>query len=116
MTTIDTSKAEAWVKDRQEPEYRSTELQRHELRTGRTYRGKKPRPVTRGFDRLVNDRTVIWIGAYELQYDGPSVGNGARYPRASIDEFLAWADRDVTDELPAGEYATWPITKNTTKE
>lgn len=86
-------------------------IQRHELRAGRTYRGKKPRPVSRGFDRLVNDRSIIWVGASEVQYDGPAVKRGSRYPRVDIAEFLAWADRDVTDELPAGQYAEWPIKK-----
>ncbi|MCH0685638.1 hypothetical protein KVQ01_11465 [Escherichia coli] len=79
------------------------------IKVGRTYRAKKPRAAGLLFSPLVNDRTVIWVGFRELQYDGPSVKNGSHYPRVSIDKFLAWADRDVTDELPPGEYAPWPI-------
>lgn len=76
------------------------------LKVGRTYRGKKPRCAGLGY---VNDRTVLYLGAYSVQYDGPSVKNGSRYPTVDITEFLAWADRDVTDELPPGEYARWPL-------
>nr|WP_279077291.1 hypothetical protein [Hafnia alvei] len=75
------------------------------LAAGRTYRAKKPRNA--GW--LVNDRTVIYIGSDSLQYDGPSVKAGSKYPSVSKVKFIEWADRDVTDELPAGEYAEWPI-------
>jgi hypothetical protein len=44
-----------------------------------------------------------------VQYDGPSVKIGGKYPTTTRDKFLSWADKDVTDELPADEYATWPI-------
>lgn len=77
------------------------------LTVGRTYRGKKPGRIA-GHPPLVNDRTIKWIGTSEVQYDGPSVANGRQFPRVSIEKFRKWADRDVTDELPAGEYATWP--------
>lgn len=77
-----------------------------ELRVGRTYRAKKPARAGWG---KVNDRQIIWIGAYELQYDGPAVANGSHYPRVSIEKFREWADRDVTDELPAGDWADWPL-------
>lgn len=82
-----------------------------ELKVGRTYRAKKPRGTGTMLQPLVNDRTIIWIGMGELQYDGPAVKNGAHYPKISWDKFKAWADRDVTDELPDGEYAEWPIAK-----
>ena len=82
-----------------------------ELKVGRTYRAKKPRPAGGGLTAFVNDRTIMWIGSCELQYDGPSVKFGRHYPRVSIEEFRTWADRDVTDQLPEGDYATWPIKK-----
>lgn len=78
-----------------------------ELKVARTYRAKKPRE-SRGF---VNDRTVIYIGTNFVQYDGPAVGVGRRYSKVSTSDFLKWADRDVTDELPDGEYAPWPPAK-----
>ena len=80
-----------------------------DLNVGRTYRAKRPAPVGAGINRLVNDRTIRWIGAGQVQYDGPSVRFGAHFPRVSIETFLAWVARDVTDELPDGEYAEWPI-------
>lgn len=80
-----------------------------EIKIGRTYRAKTPRN-SRG---LVNDRTVIWIDAFgtTIQYDGPSVGYGRHYPKVSREAFEAWADRDVTDELPKGEYESWPLAR-----
>ncbi|MDU4688605.1 MAG: hypothetical protein E6Y18_06255 [Serratia marcescens] len=75
------------------------------LQSGRTYRGKRPLNAM----GLVNDRTILHIGATTVQYDSPSVSFGRNYPSVSRDKFLAWAERDVTDELPPGEFATWPI-------
>ncbi|MDH1511816.1 hypothetical protein N5I28_18870 [Pseudomonas mosselii] len=79
------------------------------LERGRTYRGKKPACVRSC--GLVNDRTVIYVGVDEVQYDGPSVAPGRHYPRMPIKKFLEWVGHDVTDELPAGEYASWPPAK-----
>lgn len=79
-----------------------------ELKVGRCYRAKKPAQAGWG---KVNDRQIRYIGAYELQYDGPAVKDGAHYPRISIEKFREWADRDVTDELPDGEWASWPLPK-----
>jgi hypothetical protein len=74
-----------------------------ELSVGRTYRAKKPGRI----GSLINDRTIKWIGTEEVQYDGPAVGFGRHFPRVAIAAFLKWAERDVTDELPPGEYAPW---------
>lgn len=86
---------------------RATEVKTMELKAGRTYRAKNPRRAGT-FGRLVNDRAVIWVGSTTVQYDGPAVPIGGRYPTVSREKFLAWAARDVTDELPPEEYATWP--------
>jgi len=82
------------------------------LVVGRTYRAKRPAPCQApGFFRqqIVNDRTIIFIGLDTVQYDGPAVADGRHYPKVTIEAFRKWAARDVTDELPAGEYAKWPI-------
>lgn len=95
----------------------TTETNRPGLLTitvGRTYRAKKPCRIAEFPKPLVNDRTIRWIGAFELQYDGPSVKLGRHYPRMSIEAFRQWADRDVTAELPPGQYAPWPPIKPTT--
>lgn len=74
-----------------------------ELKVGNTYRAKKP--AQNGM--YVNDRIIRWIGAYELQYDGPAVANGRHYPQVTKEVFLKWAARDVSTELPSGEWAQW---------
>lgn len=84
----------------------SNNTQTLELKVGRTYRAKKPGMAGGAY---VNDRTILYIGTYTVQYDGPCVREGARYPTVDIADFQAWADRDVTDELPPGEYARWPL-------
>jgi len=78
-----------------------------DIQVGRTYRAKRPR----NSGGLVNDRTVLWVDSFGMivQYYGPSEAHGRRYPKVSRDEFEKWADRDVTDELPSGEYANWPV-------
>ena len=82
-----------------------------ELKVGRTYRAKKPAQAGSWLSPQVNDRTIIFIGYDGLQYDGPSVKPGSKYPRATKEAFLKWAAADVTDQLPPGEYASWPIKK-----
>ena len=73
------------------------------LTRGRTYRAKKPAHVN-GF---VNDRTLLHVGVFTVQYDGPAVADGARYPQVRIEAFEKWAAEDVTDQLPTGDYQTW---------
>lgn len=77
-----------------------------DLQVGRTFRAKKPR----NSNGLVNDRTIVYIDRVfaRVQYDGPAVAFGRHLPMSSIEEFLDWAERDVTDELPEGEYQDWP--------
>lgn len=77
------------------------------LKVGRTYRAKKPAKAGDWRDPMINDRTIKWIGGEEVQYDGPSVAFGRHYPRVSLEKFLKWADMDVTDSLPDGEYEKW---------
>lgn len=77
-----------------------------ELKQGRCYRAKKPRNADGFFD----DRQIIWIGGDQrqrIQYDGPSVKLGQSRPTVSRSDFLKWAERDVTDELPASEWKPW---------
>lgn len=77
---------------------------------GRVYRAKRPRPI--GFlEPLYDDRVVVWLGIDQVQYDSPSVKAGRRLPVIALERFIKWADRDVTDELPPGEWASYPQTK-----
>ena len=81
-----------------------------DLKVGRCYRAKKPRPAGQ-FTSYANDRQIIRIGFDSVQYDGPSIHAGRKYPSVSKADFIAWASHDVTDELPPGEWQTWPIKK-----
>ncbi|MEX5606875.1 hypothetical protein ABFV58_02470 [Pseudomonas protegens] len=81
------------------------------IQVGRTYRAKKPAKAGDWRNPQVNDRTIKWIGHEEIQYDGPSVAIGRKYPKVSREKFLAWAASDVTDQLPPNEYAKWPPAK-----
>jgi hypothetical protein len=89
-----------------------TALTADQLVVGRVYRAKRPAPADRTFsnqDGFYNDRQVVWIGAFgtEVQYDGPAVANGRHLPKIAMDAFLKWADKDVTDQLPAGAWQTY---------
>jgi hypothetical protein len=55
---------------------------------GKTYRAKRP---TYNFYREPNDRTVVWMGESQVQYDGPSIPNGRRLPIVPMAAFLKWA-------------------------
>lgn len=77
------------------------------LVVGRVYRGKR----IRNCGGLVNDRVIKWMGVDSVQFDSPSVAFGRRYPVVSRSQFLSWAGRDVTDELPAGLWADYPSVK-----
>ena len=78
-----------------------------ELIVGHVYEAKRPRSVGL-FEPLMNDRQIKWISFNEVQYDSPTVGLGRRYPRASKEAFLKWAARDITKEMPPGEWRSKP--------
>ena len=80
------------------------------LKVGRCYRAKKPRPAGQ-LESYANDRQIVYIGSCTVQYDGPSVHAGRKYPEVSKEKFIAWASHDVTDELPKDEWQPWPIPK-----
>lgn len=81
-------------------------LEPKELVVGHTYEAKRPARIG-VFDALVNDRQIRWIGGGEVQYDSPTVKDGRKYPRVKLDAFLKWAGRDVTSEMPKGEWRRW---------
>lgn len=84
------------------------QLTADQIIVGHCYRAKRPRQA--GFGH-VNDRDVIYRDQDSVQYDGPAVKFGRRKPVVSIEDFLAWAGADVTDQVPADSYAEWPIRK-----
>lgn len=85
-----------------------------EIKVGRVYAAAKPAAVGVTFfdSGLLNDRQVKWMNSDRtlLQYDGPAVKNGRRYPTIRVEKFAAWAAKDITDEMPADEWR--PATGN----
>jgi hypothetical protein len=79
-----------------------------QLLVDRVYRAKKPKSF--GIPPLCDDRKILHVIDDTVIYDAPSVKVGRRYPTTSREKFLAWADRDVTDELPEGQWGNYPPT------
>lgn len=73
---------------------------------GHVYEAKHPKAHGNLFAPLLGDRQVKWISALrtQVQYDSPSVKDGRHYPTVSMEAFLKWAARDVTAEMPPGEW------------
>lgn len=73
-----------------------------DLKVGRVYRAKRPRVVHTLGGSYINDRQILDISPFEetIQYDSPKVGFGSRYPVISVEKFLKWAAKDITDDLP----------------
>lgn len=42
----------------------------------------------------------------------PKVGFGSKYPVISVEKFLKWADKDITDSLPPNEWEKYKRCKN----
>lgn len=72
---------------------------------GQVWRAKKPA----NSGGLINDRVILRIVPFmgTLQYDGPAVGFGRRYPSITIAAFEKWASREVSAELPKDEWQRW---------
>lgn len=75
------------------------ELESKDLIVGHVYKGKNPRKTGSFLEPVWNDREVVWIGIMEVQYDGPTVKTGQKFPRVSIEKFLGWASEDITDQM-----------------
>lgn len=75
-----------------------------DLKSGHVYEAKHPRKCGGLFDPLWNDRQIRWVDSKEVCYDSPTVKPGADYPIVPIEKFLKWAGRDITNEMPKGEW------------
>lgn len=82
-------------------------LQASDIQIGRVYSAKRSSALG-FFEPLLNDRAVRWIdsGRTLVQYDGPSVAQGRKYPVVTMEKFLSWARADVTDLCPKGRWRT----------
>jgi len=81
-----------------------------DLKVGNTYRAKKPAPAGSMFKPVYNDRQILWISMDKsiVQYDGPAVPFGRRFPKISIEKFLRWAGEDVTAEQDSCDWTPFP--------
>ena len=68
------------------------EIMPADLKVGVTYFAK--RRTTTAFGNS-NDRTIIWLGLMQLQYDSDTVKNGRNYPSISVEKFCKWAGGTV---------------------
>lgn len=85
-----------------------------DLKVGRVYRAKRPRVVHTLGGSYINDRQILSISPFEdtIQYDSPKVGFGSKYPVISVEKFLKWAAKDITDDLPPAEWEEYKRCKN----
>lgn len=76
-----------------------------EIKVGKVYRCKRKK-IFGIFDPVYDDRQVLWISEdkQKIQYDCPSLRIGRRRPIVDREKFEKWADQDVTDRLPAGDW------------
>jgi len=83
---------------------KTTGLTIADILPGRCFEAKRPSKI--GFERLLNDRQVTWVNSTrtEVQYDSITVKNGRRLPIVSMDTFLKWAKRDVSELMPKGDW------------
>jgi hypothetical protein len=88
-----------------------------DLKVGRVYRAKRPRVVHTLGGSYINDRQILYISPFEetIQYDSPKVGFGSRYPVISVEKFLKWAAKDITDDLPPAEWEEYKRCKMESK-
>lgn len=77
-----------------------------DILTGHIYEAKRPACAS-AF--LFNDRQVTWVSADRslVQYDSPTVPDGRRYPKVTMEKFLKWARRDVTTLMPPNGWRVW---------
>lgn len=80
-----------------------------DIQLNHVYRNKKPKPVGSLFHPVYDDRQVIWIGMFELQYDSPTIKTGGKYRKVLIEDFKKWAGENITGTLPEGDWM--PYTK-----
>jgi hypothetical protein len=71
-------------------------MEAKEIVVGNYYRAKKPKKL---FDGGYDDRRILYIsqGQREVQYDSPTVGNGRRYPTITMERFLKWVGKQITE-------------------
>ena len=73
-----------------------------ELKVGATYRAKRPQRISHFLQPdEYNDRTIVWLGTRQVQYDGPAVAIGRKRPMVTREAFLKWAGKELPPETTA---------------
>ena len=73
-------------------------LTKEDLIKNHVYSAKRKKYL--GFrDTLLNDRMIMYLNQFSVQYDSPTVKDGRHYPTVTIEQFLKWAKDDVTPKL-----------------
>jgi len=80
-------------------------MEASDVKVGRVYRAKKPKAVGI-LMRYYDDRLITWVSTMkdQIQYDGPTVRMGSKYPTISMKSFLRWANADVTEHIPKNDW------------
>jgi hypothetical protein len=94
----------------------SNQLTAADIKPHRCYEAKKPAVASDGVVQFVNDRQVLWVSTFrdQVQYNSPSVKFGRHYPKVTMEKFLKWAARDVTEIMPTGEWRLFANRRDTT--
>lgn len=79
-------------------------MTKDDLVRGRIYSAKRPR---RSLDGFCNDRMIVYVGQFTVQYDSASLKTGRQYPSVAVEAFLKWVGRDVTAETPDRTWRDW---------
>jgi hypothetical protein len=83
-----------------------TGLTAADIIVGHVYEAKRPSMVLFN-GGVMNDRKVVYTSKTQVQYDGPTVRDGRHFPTVSMDAFLNWAKRDVTDEMTKNQWRVY---------
>ena len=76
-------------------------ITKDDLKVGAIYRANRPSKLWNGVGLAYNDREIIHMDGVSIQYDGPAVRLGQRYPKISIERFLKWAAHEVAPDQQA---------------
>ena len=49
-------------------------------------------------------KNIECVWEHTIQYDSPSVKDGKNYPAISASKFIKWAEKNITEIMPKGEW------------
>lgn len=57
-------------------------------------------------DFKLSAKKIETVWEHMVQYDSPSVKHGKNYPTIPVSKFIKWAEKNVSDIMPKGEWAS----------